>query len=249
MSTRAPRMNSTSFARQRSVLADASPARSSLSEMYTNAATRRRIVARPRSRTGSLTRHPGDAPRTRARRTRPACGARRSARESRTLRRAPRTPPGTPPATSGRAPRAECSPPSDFAPQIVKRLPRWNAGAKNGMPWMWSQCACVRKMSPVIGEPLARAISARPSSRMPGAGIEQNERSARRAHLDRRRVAAISNRRRSRSRNRAAGAPEAQPEGHRRGGIGDWDGNVEPALAHQTASGSGSLPMAAWPRP
>ncbi len=32
---------------------------------------------------------------------------------------------------------------------------------------MWSQCAWLKKMSPLTGDPFARAISDRPSSRMP----------------------------------------------------------------------------------
>ena len=52
-------------------------------------------------------------------------------------------------------------------PQIVKRFPLLNSGAKKGIPWMWSQWAWVRKMSPVMGCPSPRSRSARPSSRIP----------------------------------------------------------------------------------
>ncbi len=51
--------------------------------------------------------------------------------------------------------------------QIVNRFPRAKSGAKYGRPWMWSQCAWLRKMSAMIGAPCALAVSARPSSRMP----------------------------------------------------------------------------------
>src|SRR6478752_3365859 len=56
---------------------------------------------------------------------------------------------------------------SDFEPQIVNRFPFLKSGAKKGMPWMWSQCAWVRKMSPAIGSPSWRSTRVRPSSRIP----------------------------------------------------------------------------------
>src|SRR4051812_30288738 len=56
---------------------------------------------------------------------------------------------------------------SDFDPQIVNRFPFRKSGAKKGMPWMWSQCAWVRKMSPAMGSLSCRSRSVRPSSRIP----------------------------------------------------------------------------------
>src|SRR4029078_7233317 len=56
---------------------------------------------------------------------------------------------------------------SGLEPQIVNRFPFLKSGPKKGMPWMWSQWAWVRKMSPAIGWPSRRSRRARPSSRIP----------------------------------------------------------------------------------
>ena len=73
---------------------------------------------------------------------------------------------------------------SDFEPQIVKRFPFLKSGAKKGMPWMWSQWAWVRKMSPAIGSPSCALEQRAAQLADAGAGVEDDQPALVRPELD-----------------------------------------------------------------
>ena len=81
---------------------------------------------------------------------------------------------------------------------------------------MWSQCACVRKMSPAIGDPFAPSTSDCPSSRMPVPASRITSAPVSGAHLDARRVAAVAHGVRARGRNGSTRPPETQVQRHDR---------------------------------